>query len=103
MIMSCTEVGPLFLLAEQGVVCASADVLRHGTSRGMAILRGATCSARHYHTLTLGYTTWRWRGIHTYTLLIFPLYLLQVRYPCKLTRKVLCEVCGCPWPLAAGS
>ena len=40
-----------------------------GRSRGMAILRGATCSTRHYHTLKLGYTTWRWRGIHPYTLL----------------------------------
>ena len=55
-----------------------------GRSRGMAILRGATCPARHYHTRTLGYTTWRWQGIYTYTL-IFPHHLLPAQYPCKLT------------------
>ena len=83
--MSCTEVRPLFYWQNEERCASQQMYCDMGRSRGMAILRGATCSARHYHTLTLGYTTCRWRGIHTYTLLIFPNHLLPAQYPRKLT------------------
>ena len=108
MIMSCTEVGPLLYWPNEERCAPQQMYCDMGRSRGIAILRGATCSAR---TLTHTYT---WihhmalAGILAYTLLTFTHHLLPAHYPCKLTdffpsRTVSCEVYGCPWPLAAGS